>query len=192
MDNSDILAVEKCQKGDLDQFAGLYEKYIEKIYKFIFYKTHHKETAEDLCAKTFLKALEKINDFDLSAGTFQAWLYKIARNNVIDHYRTDKSNISLDDVWDLSDDSDLVKELDNDLKLESVRKYLRGLKSEQRDILIMRIWQGLSYREISEITGKSEASLKMVFSRTINKFRTEMPATTFLLFCLLSNLSLRN
>src|SRR6056297_2278284 len=83
-------AINNCQQGQLDSFNWLYERYIKKIYNFIYYKTMHQETAEDLTSQTFIKALNKINSFDSEQGTFQAWLYKIARNTVIDHYRTQK------------------------------------------------------------------------------------------------------
>jgi RNA polymerase sigma-70 factor (ECF subfamily) len=127
-----------------------------------------------------MKALEKIEGFDNKKGTFQAWIYKIARNTVIDHYRTRKVDTNIEDVWDLSSGEDLDRDLDVKQKLEHIEKYLVKLKSEQRDIIIMRIWQGMSYREISEVLGKSEDSCKMMFSRVIKKLREEMPLVIFL------------
>lgn len=177
--------IKKCQKGNLQEFSFLYEKYIKKIYDFVYYKTHHKETAEDLVSLVFMKALEKISGFDSSKGTFQAWLYQIARNSVIDHYRTKKQDKNIDDVWDLSGHEDLQKDFDAKEKLENVEKYLAELKSEHRDIIIMRVWQGMSHAEIGQVLGKSEASIKMTYSRAIRKLRKEMPLGKFLLFLFL-------
>ena len=93
--------IKDCKKGDLEKFSGLYDVYIGKIYRFIFYKTSHKETAEDLTSETFTKALKSIEGFSANKGTFQAWLFRIARNTVIDFYRTKKDLKNIDDVWEL-------------------------------------------------------------------------------------------
>ncbi len=167
--------IKKCQRGDLEEFGLLYDQYIKKIYDFIYYKTHHKETAEDLTSLTFMKALGNINTYKATKGTFSAWLYQIARNTVIDYYRTRKSDVNITDVWDLSSDENLDQDMDSKEKLKDVKKYLKKLTGEQRDIVIMRVWQEMSYQEIAVIMNKSEASCKMMFSRTIRILRKEMP-----------------
>ncbi|MFH1325935.1 MAG: RNA polymerase sigma factor [Candidatus Falkowbacteria bacterium] len=178
---SDIIA--RIQKGDSEDFGILYDRYIKKIYDFVYFKTGHKETAEDLVSIVFTKALEKINTFD-NIGSFSSWIYRIARNTVIDYYRTKKSDANIEDAWDLADDSYVEIDLDVKQKLAEVKKYLSKLKSEQRDIIIMRVWQEMSYAEIAEIVGKSEASCKMVFSRAMKQLRAEMPLGILLLFLL--------
>src|SRR3990167_9293693 len=72
--------VTKCQAGDTVAFGVLYDYYIDKIYRFVYYKTFVKEVAEDITSDVFHKALVKINSFDSSKGVFSAWLYRIARN----------------------------------------------------------------------------------------------------------------
>ncbi len=164
-----------CQEGNKEDFGRLYDAYARKIYDFIYYKTHHKETAEDLAGRVFLKALEKIDTFNCEKGFFSAWIYRIARNSVIDFYRTKKGDIGIDDVWDLAGNDNIERDIDARQKLEKVERYLKKLKSEQREIIMLRVWQGMSYKEIAEITDKSEASCKMMFSRSINDLRKEMP-----------------
>ncbi len=185
MERDEPTIIQACQKGRPEEFGQLYDKYIKKIYDFVYYKTHHKETAEDLTSQSFMKALEKISSFDCDKGTFQAWLYQIARNTVIDYYRTKKSDLDIEDVWDLSDDEDLERDFDTKQKLEKVEKYLKKLKAQQREIVIMRVWQGMSYQEIAEVLDKSEDSCKMMFSRTIRRLREEMPLVIFFSFLLL-------
>lgn len=183
MTPNELKVISSCQQGDLEQFTKLYDAYIRKIYDFIYYKTTHKQTAEDLTSLTFLKALEKIRSFSPAKGTFQSWLYQIARHAVIDHYRTKKETVDIDDVWDLAGTGDIERDLDAKAKLAEVEKYLSGLKSEQRDIIIMRAWQELSYQEIAGITGKSEASCKMMYSRAIGALRQNLSPAIFLWLC---------
>ncbi|MFH1427179.1 MAG: RNA polymerase sigma factor [Patescibacteria group bacterium] len=153
----------------------------KKIYNFIFYKTGQKETAEDLTSQTFIKALENIKKYNSTKGSFSSWLYRIARNTVIDYYRTKKENFNITDFTNLGSDENLEDQTDLKQQLEKVQKYLLKLKAEQREIIIMRVWDGLSYEEISQIVNKSQASCKMQFSRTINKLRKDLPLEIFIL-----------
>ncbi|PIR94808.1 RNA polymerase subunit sigma-24, partial [Candidatus Falkowbacteria bacterium CG10_big_fil_rev_8_21_14_0_10_37_6] len=153
----------------------------KKIYDFIYFKTHHKETAQDLTSIVFVKAMQKINTFD-NKSNFSAWLYRIARNTVIDHFRVLKKDKNIDDIWDLADNSDIAQDIDIKNKLAEVKKYLKNLKSDQRDIVIMRLWQNMSYAEIAQTLGKSEDSCKMSFSRTIKNLRGEFILAMLVLF----------
>jgi len=183
MQEDEFRIIAQVQKGDKEKFGILYDRYIKKIYDFVYFKTSHKETAEDLVSIIFSKALEKISTFD-SKDKFSSWIYRIARNTVIDYYRTKKQDVNIEDAWDVTEDSDIEQDLDNKEKLAEVKKYLNKLKSEQRDIIIMRVWQEMSYTEIAEIVGKSEASCKMVFSRVMKELRAEIIITLIILFVL--------
>ena len=188
MERSELEAINNCQQGKLREFSVLYDKYVNKIYNYLYYRTHHKETAEDLTSQSFLKALDNINKFKPSKGVFSAWLYRIARNTLYDHYRTNKINIDIDNVWGLSSQGeDIERDIDSQRTLSQVAEYLKHLTKDQRDIIIMRVWDELSYKEIATILNKSEASCKMAFSRAIAKLRQDMPLTLFIFF-LLSNL----
>lgn len=180
MDTRERDIIIDCQKGDTERFAEIYDLYIRKIYKFIYYKTLHKETAEDLTSETFLKSMKNIKKFDVSRQ-FSSWLYKIAQNTVIDYYRTSKKTENIDDVWDIKDEEDFIEKLDNKLSFKKIKKHLSGLPSMQRDIIIMRVWQDMTYKEISEIIGKTEENCKVIFSRTIAKLRQSIPLTTLIL-----------
>jgi RNA polymerase sigma-70 factor (ECF subfamily) len=168
-------------KGDKAAFGALYEHYIKPIYNFIYYKTHHKETAEDLVSQVFMKAYNHFASYEADKGPFSAWLYRIARNTVVDHYRAKKpTSIDIEDAWDLASEEDVLGDTHNRMLFAEVKKYFKELSSEQRDILTMRIWEQLSYQEIAEALGKSEGSCKMVFSRTITKLREKMPLAVFM------------
>ena len=163
----------RSQNGESAAFGMLYDKYIRTIYDFIYYKTRHKETAEDITSQTFFKALKNIASVD-SSKPFSSWLYKIAQNTVLDHYRTRHIAQDIDDIYDISDDTDIVTEIDMIEHSKVVKTYLQKLAPQERDLIIMRVWQELSYKEIGDMLGKSEASLKMMYSRSIKKLRDLM------------------
>jgi len=186
MANEEQILAEKFQKGNLDFFTDLYNLYVRKIYEFTYFKTHHKQIAEDLTGEIFLKALENFNKYDIKKGRFSSWVYSIARNTIIDYYRTKKYEYNIEDAWDLSAKDDVGLDIENKEKIEKVRHYLNTLSSEQRDIIILRVWNGLSYREIAEIMGKTEANCKMIFSRAVGKI--QQGVILVLLMLLLINL----
>lgn len=173
MEISESQIIQECQNGNLDRFAEIYDLYIEKIYSFIYYRVGHKETAEDITSTVFMKSMDKIGSFNSSQGNFSSWLYRIARNSVIDHYRTKKETANIDDFFDLGQSDNFDDKLDTSLKLEEVKKYLQNFSKEQREIIIMRVWDELSYKEIAEITGKSEGAIKMIVSRIMSSIRKE-------------------
>lgn len=178
----DLKLVEASQNGDNNAFGGLYDKYAKPIYRFIYFKTHHTETAEDLTSKTFMKALENIKSYQAGKASFSVWLYKIARNTVIDHYRTKKININLDDIWNLGSEENISIDTDVKIKMEKVREYMRELKIAQREIIIMRVWQGMNYKEIAEVVGKSEVNCRMDYLRGIKILKDKIPFAVYLFF----------
>lgn len=166
---------------DPKAFEAQYDAYVRKIYKYVYYRTQHRETAEDLTSQVFLKALDKLDSFDESRGTFSAWIYGIARNALTDHYRASRDTIDIDDVWDLRSDEDVARDVEARERVEKLRPYLQALPKDQRDLVFLRLWDGLSYKEIAELTGRSEDACKMAFSRTIARLRKEVPSAILML-----------
>ena len=161
-----------------NNFQQIYDEHFEKIYRFIYYKTYNRETSEDITSMTFLKALENLYRYDPSKASITTWLYRIARNLVIDHYRTIKRTINIHDVWDLSSDEigdeKWVIDIHNKDRMEKIKGVMEKMTSKHRDIIIMRIWQKMPYKKIAEIMGKSEASCKMMYARTINRLKESL------------------
>ncbi len=169
--DEDSSYVAKVQLGNTEAFGVLYDRYLDKIYRFIYYKTFSKELAEDLTSDVFHKALTKIGSFDGEKGSFSAWLYRIARNSVIDHYRTKKNDVPLEDTFDVGVDERTPETLDAIAELGKVTEYLKTLHPRQREIIMLRVWEERSYKEIAEIVGGTEDAVKMAFSRSIRDLR---------------------
>ncbi len=161
----------RAKAGDSEAFGMLYDQYLDQIYRFIYYKVFSKEVAEDLTSDTFLKALSRLSSYDAQRGRFNSWLYQIARNNVIDHYRTHKTTVAIEDVFDLSHDERTVEQLDALSGLKKIKVYLETLPARQREIILLRIWEGKSFQEIATLLGGTESGAKMAFSRSIRELR---------------------
>jgi RNA polymerase sigma-70 factor, ECF subfamily len=185
--NDDSVYVAECKKGDTQAFGILYDRYIEKIYRFIYYKTFVQETAEDLTSDVFKKAFEKIHSFNEVKGTFSAWIYRIARNAVIDYYRTQKRTVPIEDAFDLGEEDDTIKDHDTSLMMKRVREFMKALSPRQREIITLRLWEERSYKEIADLIGGSEDSAKMAFSRAMKELREKCgPLALILLLSLLT------
>ncbi len=171
MEISEPKIIADCQAGQMETFVYLYDKYVEKIYKFLYFRTFDQELAEDITSQTFLKAMDKIGSFNGEKGTFQAWLYQIARNLLIDEYRKQKPTDNIDAHFDLASDINLESETAGSITNEKLRELLLSLPAEAQELVSMRLWDEMSYAEIAIITGKSEGALKMQFSRIVDQLK---------------------
>lgn len=190
METNEQELAQKFQAGQMENFAKLYDLYIKKIYDFTYFRTHHKQTAEDLTSLTFTKAFEKIERFNSKKGKFSTWLYQIARNTVIDYYRSNKQADDLSNAFNLSSSENVETDVDTKINLEKVNQYLKKLPEKSREIIIMRVWDGLPYKEIAFIVGSTEAACKMTFLREIKKLKNEIPLALVHLLFLKTNIIL--
>lgn len=178
----DVKLAQKYQQWDTEIFTEIYEKYVDGIYKFIYLKVYDKHLAEDICQDVFIKALDKLSDFKIdSKGTLKSWLYTIAYHKVVDTYRKKKDTVDIEAVLNTWKDTDIHKLIDDKDKLKEVIAYIKKLKPEHRDVIFMRVWEWLSYKEISEITGMSTDNCKKIFSRTCKKLNEHFILFIFLL-----------
>ncbi len=164
----------QCRQGDKQAFAGIYDTYIDKIYMYLFYRTFHRETSEDLTSRTFLKVMEKIHQYKPKKGRFSAWIFSIARNQLIDHFRTNRKTVDIYSTEEPAGKQDIEKDAIDREQVKQIRGLLQDLKPVQREIVLLRVWQDLPYSEIAEIIGKSEENCKMIFSRTLVTLRHDL------------------
>ena len=173
--------ITKCQQGQLEYFSEVYEHFAQKIYSFLFYKTFNRPLSEDLASDTFMKALDKIDKFKPEKGPFQAWLFTIARNTLIDHYRSHKETQSIEDAWQMPVEEKVTHKTKVALLKEELQEKMLQLTPEQRKIITLRYWQDLSHKEIGDIMGKSEGSVKVAASRAIKSLKKYFPLLLALL-----------
>ncbi|PIR54254.1 hypothetical protein COU75_01785 [Candidatus Peregrinibacteria bacterium CG10_big_fil_rev_8_21_14_0_10_42_8] len=171
---SDEALIASYMGGNADAFTELYERYVKRIYDFVYFKTHHKQTAEDITSQAFLQMIEKIDTFNSDKGVLSAWLHRIARNLVIDHFRAVKPTQSIDDVWGLSDDTDIMQDADTALKSAAVKEFLVKLNAKQREVILLRLWHGYGFAEIATMMDMTEAACKMQYKRGVDKVRKDL------------------
>lgn len=161
---SDEQLVKNYANGDSDAFDTLLARYQQKIYSYILFLVHDDEVADDLFQETFMKAIVTIRQGRyVESGRFSAWLTRIAHNLVIDKYRQDRnSNVISNDASDadLFNDvslSDITVEMKmiTEQSLTDVGRLLKELPDKQKEVLYMRFYQDLSFKEIADATGVS-------------------------------------
>lgn len=170
---SEIL--EKAMAGDPSAFGVLYDTYQPRIYRFVYLKVSHREEAEDLTHQVFLSAWEHIESFRNEGLPISGWLYKIARNRVIDYYRTKKQSVALDDIT-YEHESELslptpIETFDTQLTLQEVRSALRALHPDQQDVIIMRFVEGLSPKETAMALNKKTGTVRVLQHRAIAQLK---------------------
>lgn len=163
--------LKKAQKGDEVAFALIYDHFAEKIYRFIYFRVGHKEIAEDIVSDTFIKGWQKIHQIT-SPAALSAWLYQIAKNNIIDYYRIKKDTVDLADVEDfLEDEVNPVDLTDLNIDQKKLLQLVELLPTEQQQVIKYKFFEDLENEEIAYITGKSEGAVRVIQHRAINKLK---------------------
>ena len=157
------------------EFGKIYDQYIEKIYRFVFFKVNSEEIAQDLCSETFLKgwqAYKKIPKIDNPS----AFLYRIARNLVTDYYREKgRTNIvSAENVPIVDPRQNLEEKAALSSDLDQIKVVLANLKEDYQNIIIWHYLDDLSIPEIAKILEKSEQACRVQLHRALKSLKNEI------------------
>ena len=165
--------VVKSQKGDKEAFAKIYDIYITPIYRYIFYKVDSKDV-EDITETLFLKAWENIHKYKKRKNTtFKSWLFRIAHNLVVDHYRLNREHASLNPFMsDHKKEADPAKVAQDSLNTNQLKFAISKLKKNYQQVLILKFINDLSNKEISRIINKSEGSIRILQFRALKALKS--------------------
>ena len=172
--------VRLAQQGSAQAFALLYDRYVDQIFGYVYHRVGHRQTAEDLVADVFLRALRRIGSFRWRGVDFGAWLMTIARNRVHDHFKSARFRLeaTVDEVFDTADadraDDPEQAVLSSDLARQ-VHAALRRLKDEQAEVLYLRFIQHLNVAETAAVMGKSEGAVKALQYRALKALARLIP-----------------
>ncbi|MEN9341760.1 MAG: hypothetical protein RIQ54_16 [Candidatus Parcubacteria bacterium] len=167
--------IEKAKTADQTAFGILYDQYNKQIYRFILLKVSHRQTAEDITHQVFLSAWLNIRGYKNQGFPFSTWLYRIARNKIIDFYRTKREIVEIDDETNQKITDyiaiDTAEKANRTWELEHIKKAITSLKPEYQDILIMRFIEDMSIRDIAKIIEKSEGAVKLIQHRAMEQLK---------------------
>lgn len=161
---ADDVLVAYYSEGNNNAFDVLLTRHQAKVYNYILQMVKDRNLADDIFQETFVKAITTIKQGRYAeAGKFSAWVCRIARNLIIDNFRQEKveATVSTDDSnYDVLNRKDLSEDTIEDMLIDSqiqadVRRIVKQLPDSQRDVLIMRYYKGLSFKEIADVTGVS-------------------------------------
>jgi RNA polymerase sigma-70 factor (ECF subfamily) len=182
--------VERAQAGDSDAFAQIYHRYLDTVFRFVYFRVGNRQVAEDLTAETFLRALRRIGSVTWQGRDLGAWLVTIARNLVADYFKSGRYRfeVTTGDVHDGdatgrggvdtpergpegSPEAAVVDHINNVALLSAVQR----LNPEQRECIVLRFLQGFSVAETAQVMGKNEGAIKALQYRAIRTLHRLLP-----------------
>lgn len=174
LDDSELVALAKEDKA---AFGELYERYLQKIYSYVYYRTGNVHDAEDLTAKVFIRALSHISNYVEKGVPIQAWLYRIAHNLVANWHRDQgrRKIIALDDYVVHSLKSEAPDRLSEDREERNqLMEAFRRLPEDRQQLILLKFVERMSNAEIGAIMGRTEGAIKSLYHRTLLALREEI------------------
>lgn len=165
------IAFLRLKSGDADAFAFFYDKYVKSIYRFIYIKTGNKQVAEDITQDVFLKIWQHLVD-KKNIKSFQAFIFRIARNTVIDHYRSAKQELPLEYIAESVEMAEIVVSADKHMDTAILLKEINQLKSEYQEVLLLRYVEDMSVEDIAQVMDKDKNNIRVTLHRALSKLKT--------------------
>lgn len=179
------------QAGDREAFAGLYARYMDTVFRFVYFRVGNRQLAEDLTADTFERALKRIGSFTWQGRDIAAWLVTIARNLVADYFKGGRYRLEVlgGSVSGMAGDPllQVEREAGPELPMEPedavvahleammVGRALQELNEEQHEVLVLRFYRGLPVAEVGRIMGKNEGAIKALQYRAVRALARALP-----------------
>ncbi len=154
-----------------EAFSQLYNQYFNRIYGFIYKRVSHSETAEDILSDTFMKAYKNLDKYEYQGVSFGAWLYRIASNLIIDHYRKEKkySQVDIDEMPEIEDSN----KTDDPMKQKETKReadlILEKLPEKEKKVLELKFYAELTNIEIADTLGISQTNVGVIIFRALKK-----------------------
>jgi RNA polymerase sigma-70 factor, ECF subfamily len=168
--------IQAAQRGNEQAFGELYNAYVQQVYRYVMYRVNNMETAQDLTADVFLRAVEGLARYENRQVPFLAWLYRIAHARVVDHYRRTQrvgAEENIDSV-EVKVDEDLDTDLMLNYRQQKLREALNKLPGEQRQVLLLRFIEGYDIQQTADTLGKTIGAVKMIQRRALQAMNMEL------------------
>jgi RNA polymerase sigma-70 factor (TIGR02952 family) len=169
----------RAREGEAEAFGVLYDRYVDLVYRFVYYRVGTHAVAEDLTSETFLRALRRMSLFTWQGKDFGAWLVTIARNLVLDHFKSGRYRLEIctpdlleTDRWEEGPEGAVLDAFTHRALFSAVRE----LGPEQRECLVLRFLHGLSVAETAAVMGKNTGAVKALQYRATRSLARIFPA----------------
>lgn len=175
--DSEAILIQRAQNGESKAVGELYMQHHEQIYRYVWSKVNDPNLAEDLTGEVFMRMVSRISTYHPTGVPFQAWLYRIARNLIIDHIRKAKSKsaVPLEAVPFIKDTSAGPSTLiEKKLTVEKLQEALNHIDHDQAEVIRLRFLVGLQINEVAERLQKTAAAVKALQHRGLAALRFAM------------------
>ncbi|GAB3009188.1 DNA-directed RNA polymerase sigma-70 factor [Amycolatopsis acidiphila] len=181
--------VHAAQKGDSIAFGTLYDRYVDVVYRYVFFRLGDRELAEDITSETFLRALRRITSVSYQGRDVGAWFITIARNIVFDHVKSSRYKLEIvtDEVSEsgsapfagqsTGEGTGPEQQAMTGATREALLKCIADLGDDQRECIVLRFIQGLSLTETAQIMKRNEGAIKALQHRAVRKLAQLLPPT---------------
>jgi RNA polymerase sigma-70 factor (ECF subfamily) len=179
--NEKILVYKVRVKKDPSAFAELYDAYIEKIYRFVYFKINSKEEAEDIVSSVFLKVWNYLIEYtEKEIDSFSGLIYRVARNAVIDFYRERGARRyePVEVLETIAVEEKSYHQVNVNLEVEKIMIVVKKLKQDYQEVVLLRHVEELSTAEIAEILGKSQVNVRITLHRAMKKLKELLETET--------------
>jgi RNA polymerase sigma-70 factor (ECF subfamily) len=169
----DEAALIAAAKKDPREFGQIYHLYIQSIFRYLYSRIGSLPEAEDATAQTFLAALEALDRYQ-HKGHFAAWLFSIARRKAMDHFRTQRSQMPLENAENVPSETDLLQQVIQTEQITVLAKLIIALPEEEHELIRLRYIAELSFSEIGRLLNRSEGAVKKSLYRSLARLQSQM------------------
>ncbi|MBN2096123.1 sigma-70 family RNA polymerase sigma factor [Candidatus Peregrinibacteria bacterium] len=164
--------VERAKRGDAEAFAQIYDELVKPVYRYIYYRVED-VIAEDLTEETFLKVWQNLKKYKKGKNPFSSWVFRIAHNLVVDHYRQNKTTEMIEETMaDTKRENNPHQQADLKLTQIRLRKVIRHLPDNYQEVIILKYINELDNKEIADTIGKSEGAVRTIQFRALERLRS--------------------
>ncbi len=170
---TDELKIIKTARKDPGVFGELYKLYVEQVFRYLYSRLGNVHEAEDITAQTFLAAFESFDKFRQD-GHFASWLFSIARNKAMDHFRRCRNSTSIDEVGEISVENDPLHEVIQSEQAAALSRLIRALPEDERELLRLRFLAAMSFPEIAHLLHRNEEAVKKSIYRLLARLHSRL------------------
>jgi len=173
MTQDDVAPLVAAALEDPSAFGRLYDRFIQRIYRYVYSRVGDAHEAEDITSQTFIAAYESLGRYR-ERGQFSAWLFRIARSKINDHFRRSRREVGLDAAERIVEVDDALGALIQNEELIRLRSLIKKINDDERELIRLRYVADLSFVEMGELLGKREDAVKKSVYRLLERLKGQM------------------